>query len=208
MKYLLLLMTLLISSELSAQKKKKRQMPFPPSPRYDDCFCKESKRFNEKQRLSFYPFNLAKRIEFVSYVSNAFEETEKDDSTHINPKRDKINFILNSKYRKSKINSTVSFPNFEERFIGDSLIINQLTHIFFNLENKKSICTNSCYNPRNTILFYDKNGDLIEYIDICFECLKHTKSYEKLDEQSYWCEQQYWRLQKLFEEVGLKTKSF
>jgi hypothetical protein len=67
------------------------------------------------------------------------------------------------------------------------------------------MCTNSCFNPRNAILFYDKNGDLIEYIDICFECLKHTNSYEKLDNQSYWCEQKYWRLQKLFEKVGVKN---
>jgi hypothetical protein len=70
-----------------AQKKKKKRMPFPSSPQYDDCFCKESKRFNAKQRLAFYPFNLAKRIEFVSYVSNVFEETIKNDSLNIYKKQ-------------------------------------------------------------------------------------------------------------------------
>jgi hypothetical protein len=208
MKYILLLITLLTFSELSAQKKKKRPTSFPSPPRYDDCFCKESKRFNAKQRLSFYPFDVAKRIEFVSYENNVFKETEKNDSSNINQKQDKNTFILNSKYRKFKINNTVSFPKFTEIFTVDDLIINQLTHIFFNLENKRRICTNSCNNPRNAILFYDKNGDLIEYIDICFECLKHTNSYKEFDNQSYWCEQKYWRLQELFEKVGLDTKSF
>jgi hypothetical protein len=208
MKYLLLLMMLLISCELSAQKKKKRQMPFPPPPRYDDCFCKESKRFNAKQKLLFYPFNLAKRIEFVSYLGDVVEEKIVNDSTIKNVESDKVNLVLTSKYRKYKINSTVLFPNFQEKFIADNLIISQLTHIFFNLENREKICSNSCYSPRNAILFYDENGDLMEYIDICFECLQHTKSYEKLDNQSYWCEQKYGRLQKLFEKVGVKTTSF
>jgi hypothetical protein len=105
-------------------------MPFPSSPQYDDCFCKESKRFNAKQRLAFYPFNLAKRIEFVSYVSNVFEETIKNDSLNIYKKQDKMNIIRNSKYRKTEINNTVSFPNFEEKFIVNSLTVNQLTYIF------------------------------------------------------------------------------
>ena len=202
MKNLFFVILLLICCKLSAQKKTKK--PFPPPPHIDDCFCKESQRFDIKQRLLFYPFNLAKKIEFVSYSNDIVEEVVKNDSSIHSVKQNKTKLILNSKYRKSDINKSISFPNFEEKSSVDSLNINKLTNTFFNLENKKSICINSCNIPRNAILFYDKNGDLMEYIDICFECLKHTKSYKTLDNQSYWCEQKYWQLKELFAQVGVK----
>lgn len=189
------------SCELYAQKKIIR--PFPPSPKRDDCSCNETKRFSIEKRQHFYPFNNAKRIDFASYEINEAEDTIGKDSAVFYKKLSKIELILSSKYRKLNINPTNFFPSFKERITINSLTINQLTGVFFNLENKGAICSTSCYNPRNAILFYDKNGDLMECISICFECFQNTKSYERIDNQSYWCEQKYWRLKELFKQVGI-----
>jgi hypothetical protein len=37
-----------------------------------------------------------------------------------------------------------------------------------------------CYNPRNAILFLDRNGKVFESIEICFECQKTKESSEKI----------------------------
>ena len=111
--FILAVSMLFVVLNVSAQKKTKK--PFPPPPHIDNCFCKESHRFNVKQRLLFYPFNLAKKIEFVSYSNDIAEELVKNDSLIHRVKQNKNKLILNSKYRKFDINKSVSFPNFEEK---------------------------------------------------------------------------------------------
>jgi hypothetical protein len=61
----------------------------------------------------------------------------------------------------------------------------------------------ACYIPRNAILFVDKRGDIIGYIEICFECQREV---EKVPGHliSGFCYQKFELLKDIFAESGIK----
>jgi hypothetical protein len=62
--------------------------------------------------------------------------------------------------------------------------------------------TTLCFFPRNAILFFDRTGKLIEYINICFHCDNYGSSSDKI-----WlgdnCEQKMDKLRKFFVSAGV-----
>lgn len=61
-----------------------------------------------------------------------------------------------------------------------------------------------CYEPRNGILFFDKEKKLIAYMEICFQC-GNTYTLKELGSVGFTSEQ-YAELEYLFNQNGLKTK--
>ena len=54
----------------------------------------------------------------------------------------------------------------------------------------------SCYHPRHCIIYENKKGDIIEFLEICFEC---KRSRGSSDELILYCNIQLERLEQLFE---------
>jgi hypothetical protein len=67
--------------------------------------------------------------------------------------------------------------------------------IYSNSETK-------CYQPRNAILFYDKDGDLLEYLEICFTCDGRRLSWEAKNID--WCGTKYKNLIQIFRQNGIE----
>ncbi|MFN6083415.1 MAG: hypothetical protein ACK476_00630, partial [Fluviicola sp.] len=69
-----------------------------------------------------------------------------------------------------------------------------------------NIITNyDCYNPRNGILFYDKNNQVFAFFEICFECQgkKTTSNIPSMDRLT---RDEYNELKVLFNKYGINTK--
>jgi len=67
-----------------------------------------------------------------------------------------------------------------------------------------------CYNPRNAILFKDKNGKVFEFIEICFECKRVRESSEKIS-LGQMCDQKLDMIKDIFKKAGIEygiTKGF
>jgi len=85
-------------------------------------------------------------------------------------------------YRDSlaRRNGTVFYPKlFEIKTLIPSQV-DTLTDLTYNYgfklkyKSKRKVYfigrLTQCYNPRNAILFLDKNNNVFEFIEICFEC--------------------------------------
>lgn len=151
------------------------------------CIKKNFKSFTA--RLKEYPFNITAQIQFVSFKGGVYlidnEIVRQDSLPRIN------DTILYSKLTEVK---TLTLPQ-----------VDNLTDIFYNYGFKGptyTITETACYNPRNAILFLDKNNKVIEFIEICFECQKTSQSSDKVS-LGEMCEQKLGMLFDLFKKVGI-----
>lgn len=60
-----------------------------------------------------------------------------------------------------------------------------------------------CYSPRNAILFYNEMGEVISYLEICFEC-DHIRWWNNFGLIGFTSDQ-YDKLESYFSKNGLKT---
>ncbi|MBD3584053.1 hypothetical protein [Flavobacterium selenitireducens] len=114
--------------------------------------CTELNRYSLSKRLAFYPFSVAKSIALIS-----FDDPKMDENAI--PIRDKI----------LDMEKVKEFLILKPNEIGD------LTHIIYNYgQNDKfpkyGVENYKCYNPRNAILFLGDKNEVVEYIEICFQC--------------------------------------
>jgi hypothetical protein len=63
--------------------------------------------------------------------------------------------------------------------------------------------THDCYNPRNAIIFLDKNGKPFEYIEICFECKRTEESSTRISIGQP-CDQKMDMLKDFFSKAGIE----
>jgi hypothetical protein len=62
-----------------------------------------------------------------------------------------------------------------------------------------------CYSPRNGIVFYSKNGEIISYLELCFECnMRRNSGIPLADPQINFSDEKYQKLKNLFNESGMK----
>jgi hypothetical protein len=141
-------------------------------------------------RLKKYPFNLSTQIQFASFQQGVYltsnEIVGQDSFPRIN------DTILYSKLTEVK---TLTYPQ-----------VDKLTDIFYNYGFRGTtykISEAACYNPRNTILFLDNKGKVIEFIEICFECRKTSESSDKVS-LGEMCDQKLDMLFDLFKKIGIE----
>lgn len=83
--------------------------------------------------------------------------------------------------------------------------IDSLTNIMYNIGFGGTILLiekMNCYNPRNAILFIDKDGKAFEFIEICFECEQTVNSSDKIDFGEV-CNEKFNLLKKQFLNAGI-----
>lgn len=195
-KSLFIITVLLLAKIAFAQNRlatKKEQKNFDRS---NNCIKLTSKSFAE--RLKNYPFNVASRVQFVSFES-------KIDTLEGNT-------IINDSKGLPRKNDTICYSKlFEIKNLSHSQV-DQLTNILYNYGYRKNLKSEGviyigesslCYIPRNAILFLDKEGKVFEFIEICFECDKIEVSSPSIG-LGIMCTQKLTLLKIVFKKVGLE----
>lgn len=78
----------------------------------------------------------------------------------------------------------------------DILYNNVYRGFFFTIQS-------SCYSAKNAIIFLDKKGKLISFIEISFECESSRKSSKKVIAGDF-CNQKYNLLKQFFNRSGIQ----
>jgi hypothetical protein len=194
---------------LKNQQKKKRKtkhLPSPPKPPSaqqiinDDCVF--TNKYSIVKRLKYYPFSKAVKILAVSYhlqdvPSEVFVDTSK---LVINPV-DTLKSGLHIKNGRLNYSSLIEVKTLSQKQVND------LTTLIYNTNYRKpglnAADNGACFNPRNALIFYDKNGKVFDYIQICFECLVAESLSNKVTIGTL-CNQKYTLLKKFFINAGIR----
>ncbi|WP_264524812.1 hypothetical protein [Flavobacterium sp. N502536] len=161
--------------------------------------------FNLSKRINSYPFNKTSQIKIISYNLNSdgmtkvSKETGKTVST--------LEYNIGIELPRENLDS-LSLENVTQIKTLNLSQIDKLSNILYNtcsrLNTSCSQIIRGCYLPRNAILFFDENGKVFEYLELCFECkTKETfGKIENLDLSDY----MYNDLENYFNDLGIKTK--
>lgn len=157
----------------------------PPPPPLDittqyDPNCAFNGNLNSKQRSRIFPFNKSEKIVIVSF------------DVHLG--------------KLPVVNNIVDTTKISEYIILNNAQTDSLTNILLNYNYPKtntiSVISESCYYPRHAILFYNKQNDLIAYLELCFSCGDFESNFE-----AYWlnqfCSGKYDLLESFFAEAGI-----
>ena len=157
--------------------------------------CARVKSIPLTERLKLYPFNKATQIQLVSFKSS-------DDT------------VVGEDYKDSlpRINDTVCYSKLFEVKTLISSQVDTLTDLIYNYGFKfkykpkeKVYFIGSmlqCYNPRNAILFLDKENQVFEFIEICFECERTRTSSDNVS-LGIECNQKLQLIKEFFKAVGI-----
>jgi hypothetical protein len=153
--------------------------------------CVKYNNIDFATRLKDYPYNVACKIQFVSFV-NSIDSTETQER--------KVNDSL------PVLNDTVCYSRLNEVRTLTHAEIDLLSDIVYNYGYKgpvSFVAVSNCYIPRNAILFLDCSGKLLEFIEICFDCERMRESSEKVSLGEV-CEQKFNMVKDLFRKVGIE----
>lgn len=198
MKYIVLISTtLFISLIVVGQKKATERIPpkvqtkkqLATEGKNHECIRKLNTSFST--RLKNYPFNTTSQVKLVSFLQ----------------KFDNVNAADEIRYTElPKFNDTICYSKLHEIKNLSVTEIDTLTDILYNIGFRGPTIRESeigCYEPRNAILFIDKNGQTFEYIEICFQCEKATVSSDKINIGEI-CNQKFNLIKKFFKSKGIK----
>jgi hypothetical protein len=156
------------------------------------CKCIDTNLFNSNKFLP--PFNNSKKIVLYDFNSKAgFGKSTKSweeliNGSSINKKSIKLLNVIELTYQNQI----------------------ELQHILFDkiekckTDNYYQPVTDCAYNPHHCIVFYDNNGNAIDFLEICFIC-DSKRSSNKNDFGSF-CGDTYCELRKFAQKVGIDKK--
>ena len=183
MKYLILLFMAALSFTQSIAQKPFSKKAHEKELRNHQCL--ETTKYSADERRKFYPFDTASSIRIVS-----FDNMDTSAVEHSLPMK----------------NGEIDFSRITEDRTLNRDQIDALTHILYNVTYRGEILTSEvlfCYNPRNAILFYDSDAHLLEFIELCFECLGERSSSETISIGDL-CNQKYDLLKNFFLKAGIE----
>jgi hypothetical protein len=173
---------------------------------FDDCVF--TNRYSINQRLKRYPFSKAVKIIAVSYpTSYPKADIQIDDPIRISDSLLKIRNDTLSKEGLHVKNGELNYASIKEIKVLNKAQINKLTNIIYNTNYKVKDFNvyekGECFDPRNAIVFFDKDGKVFDYLEICFECLNTESKSNKITVGTL-CTQKYEILRKYLISLGIK----
>lgn len=161
-----------------------------------DSDCMLYNTYSPSQRLVKYPFSKALQVFAVSFKSNAGQKT---DTTNLQNEYNKRGLQI----KKGILDTTTLIE--KKKLTMDQ--IDHLTALLYNIDYKYKkrshiIETMSCYEPRNALIFLDKNEQVFDYLEICFSCLRSNSQNDKFDIGSE-CTQKYELMSNYFKKIGV-----
>jgi hypothetical protein len=144
--------------------------------------CVHKNRFSTTQRLSKFPFRIAREVRIISYEP-----------------------FWSPRAYAPATGIKVDISKLKESITLNKKQTDSLTDILYNTGYKGVFYTFSkgCFNPRNSILFIDTSGLIFAYIEICFECHAYSLSSKDVNAGEF-CIEKYDLLQFFFRRVGIK----
>ncbi|WP_231425886.1 MULTISPECIES: hypothetical protein [Pedobacter] len=216
MKILILSIILSICGTITIAQTKNKAKIYPPTEEEGDVLekrwdCMLRNTYSVSDRLKIFPFSKYKKVVLVSFEP---QEIIPDDLVDVNGSpalspqnylKDSIGYfpVKNKRFYKIKALETKVLSKKE---------IEKLTNILYNIGVKSNKSYHglknfemgaNCYEPRNAILFFDKKGNVPEYIEFCFECRRRKVSSEKI-KLNVFCHQKYDILKTFFKSTGIK----
>jgi hypothetical protein len=167
---------------------------------YNDCVF--THKYSILQRIKKYPFSKVAKILAVSYDGGPEPNVDIiiDSAKMKKPVKMKPHGLI---FNKGKLDTSSLF----EIKQLTSAQVNRLTNMMFNTDfkvhNNYVIGTAACFDPRNAFIFFDKNGKVFDYIEICFEC-KRTESKSGRVFLGCGCNQELDMTKKFFIDLGIK----
>jgi len=150
--------------------------------------------FSLEKRFAFYPFNKSYQIKVVSFG------LQLDSNQRKHP----------DYYKLPTLNDTICISKLDDIQTLSLTQIDTLTDILYNECSRWNIRNYNeagCYFPRNAILFYDKEGKVFEYMEICFECIRINISNSKMRKPDV-CDYMYKDLEAFFKRIGVRTSAY
>ncbi len=127
-----------------------------------------------EERNSLFPFNKTEKIVLISYLSKqaVFKKSDylpDEDKESLIRRLYPYEYVFNTNTKEHiyHANAKVEINDFR---------IEKLSHILINYTLKEKtggryvITETKCYDPKNAILFLDKENKIISVFEICFEC--------------------------------------
>jgi hypothetical protein len=147
------------------------------------CGWYENKTVTERNQI--FPFNMAKKVVYISFYNTDLENDYLDENGKIIDNDSLLNIYL-GKISKKIIETNFNYKYFvkEEKKLSKKQI-NELSNLIFNftVERKPradgSMDQPGCYSPRNAILFYDESDVVIAFTEICFQCDQYYSNWKE-----------------------------
>ena len=171
---------------------------------FDDCSF--TYQYNAAARLKLYPYATASKIMVVSYYGGAQPNSE--ISLDGKPVK-KLTYKQKQHYKGLVItNKQLDYSTLIETKTLTSKQIEELSNIIYNYEytglrDYTFVGHAGCFYPRNSIIFFDKNGNIFDHLDICFSCHGYDSASGKLDVGTA-CAQKFGMLARFFVKAGVK----
>jgi hypothetical protein len=155
-----------------------------------------------EERRKLFPFNEAKKVLLISFPDYENSGLQLEDSivTPWGEKLPPVGFVYSKPTKITKPVLQTIKAYYKQYSVYEIIELNQqqidsLSHLAFNYKLQRvpeftiGGCGCNCYKPRNAILFFDKNGQIILDFEICFQCSQHKffpsdKSFNAPDIQS------------------------
>jgi hypothetical protein len=154
---------------------------------YENELCDSSLNMPFSERVKVYPFNRAVSIQFVAYRGTSVDDGYNSDGMPIQDSVICFEDLLEVK--------TLTLKQVE--YFSDLVVNQRASHM------DSIVAIADCYDPRNGILFFDADGKVFEYVDICFEC-SHVYGKNYRDPFGAFCSNKFSLIRDLFEEVGIE----
>lgn len=155
-------------------------------------YCGKKNKFPISEIKKKFPFDKAKTIKLVSfkYIYTVMQESDTVAVSDCEPEL-------------PKTNGTVDFTKMYETKTLDNKLTERLLDILVNYDNEdRQSEVAFCYEPRNGIVFLDKGGNTIGYVEICFECLRYKLEPKPMNVTNF-CSEKFDALKSIFKEAGV-----
>ena len=163
-----------------------------------------------EERNSIFPFSEAKKVLLISYPNESVYGLRKIDSLSLSQYGYKIEreFIFHNNSFGSNLFDATKVTSIKE--VDKNILSNLMFNYDYKLISNDSLLNRSfetCYTPRNAILFLDKNEKVISVIEICFQCYNYylfPKSEEFKNVLGLECDERLSHFKNLFENYGFE----
>lgn len=138
---------------------------------YKNMSCVKQDKLTVSERNKIYPYNISAKVVLATYLPK-----EKGAQVMGSEMQDYFRSLKEDRILFDK-------KRFKEFIYLKDNQKNELTDIIFNYGYKKNLnigMHSLCYMPNNAILFLDKDDNLLEFIEICFDCNEFRTSNEEI----------------------------
>jgi hypothetical protein len=180
----------------------------------DEVKCGWYGKKTVEERNQMFPFNVAKKVVYISFYGSELGFDEYLDENGKLIKSDSLLDIHLTKLAVKVFSLKANSKYYVKEFVDlNQAQIDDLSNLAFNFIIKKRpenmlMYQANCYIPRNAILFLDSEEKVIAHTEICFECRRY---YSDWDENTFdslvgveACDDVFIILKHFFKNTGIK----